>query len=426
MARFSFKKQFAAVALLALGTGNASAVCCGDGAIAAAGAISAGATVSAAIATSTMLLINEIAGDSMSAAKVVVSGVSAAITQSSEMITENDNKLTTRVRAVETMRRRRIQDPCIMIAATKAPAIAATAAISGSSYGRGGSGASAPGNSLSGGSGPASTANIIGIARGDIPSPSTDILATNAARWACGEYSAGKQLRRAACEGAGLNPGNGGQRPDADIRAETLYDGPQESAGTTKLRRTIAADGKDRQAMEAFLRNISSPLELRQLEKAELKTDDGRRFLALKDVYEARMSMATRPLRDLAANKTENAATIPGLQAMLKSDSTKAYVNGRLSAIPGWSSKGVSPEEMRALEAERRHMNPAWREFLAKASEQEIEMEKIQIMAYQVVLQTQQLEEMGKLRAEVSNLTATSVRNEMLPQLLRQHTVATR
>lgn len=426
MARFNYKKELAVMVLATLGAGNASAFCCGDGAIAAAATAAAATAITGAIGVATTLLINEIAGDSMSAAKVVVSGVGAAVTQSSEMITENDNKITTRVRAVETMRRRRIQDPCIMIAATKAPGVAAAAAVSGGSYGRGGSGAAAPQNSLGGGYGPSSTAVILGIARGDTASPSTDILATNAARWACGEYSSGKGLRRAACDAAGLNPGNGGQRPDADIRAETIYDGPQDTAGTTKLRHTIAADGKDREAVEAFLRNISSPLELRQLEKSELKTDDGRRFLALKDVYEARMSMATRPLRDLAGNKTENVATIPALQAMLKSDNTKDYVTGRLAAIPNWSSKGVSLEELRALEAERRHMNPKWREFLAKASEQELQAESLQIAAYQVVLQTQQLEETGKLRAEIANLTATAVRNEMLPQLLRQHTVATR
>ena len=129
MARFNYKKELAVMVLATLGAGNASAFCCGDGAIAAAATAAAATAITGAIGVATTLLINEIAGDSMSAAKVVVSGVGAAVTQSSEMITENDNKITTRVRAVETMRRRRIQDPCIMIAATKAPGVAAAAPV---------------------------------------------------------------------------------------------------------------------------------------------------------------------------------------------------------------------------------------------------------------------------------------------------------
>lgn len=419
------KKRLVALAFVALGSGNASAVCCASVAPIVAAIGASASSIVGAITASTVLLINEIAGASTTAAKTVVSGVGAAVTQSSEMITENDNKITTRVNAVDVMRRRRIQDPCIMIAATKAPGIEAVTANNASSYGRGGSGASMPSNAGSG-SGPASGGTILGIARGQVRSPSTEVLASNAARWACGEFASGNQLRSRSCEAAGLAPGNAGARPDADIRAETLFDGPQESHGVTKMRRTIAADGKDRQAMEAYLRNLSSPLELRQLEKSELQTEDGRRYLALKDTYEARMSLSSRALRDMAGHKTESSATIPVLQAMLKSDSTKDYVQGRLSGIPGWSSKGVSPQELRALEAERRHMNPKWREFLAKASEQEISAEQLQIAAYQVVLQTELLEEMGRLRAEISTLTTHTVRNEMLTQLQRQHAAATR
>ena len=138
------------------------------------------------------------------------------------------------------------------------------------------------------------------------------------------------------------------------------------------------------------------------------------------------MSLATRALRDVVGQKTESTSTIPALQAMLKSETAKEYINGRLGAIPGWSSKGVSPEELRALEAERRHMNTKWREFLAKASEQEIAAEQLQIGAYQIVLQNQMLDEMGRMRAEISILGASAVRGEMLPVLKSQHAAATR
>lgn len=412
-----FNKQLLALALVATGSSNASALCCGDGPM-----------IVAAIGVSTTALIAEIAGSSMSAAKVIIGGVSASVTQSAEMITENDNKLTTRVRAIETMRQRRIQDPCIMIAAAKAPGVQAAAANAGSSYGRGGSGAplAVSGRGAPGGVSGASRTNMLSIATGKEPSPATEVLASNAARWACDEFARSNPLRAKSCDAAGMAAGNGASRPDADIRAETLFDGPQEEYGKTKLRRTIAADGNDRLAVEAYLRNLSSPLDLRQLEKGELKTEDGRRFLAVKDTYEARMSLATRGLRDVAGQKTESVSTIPAIQAMLKSETAKDYVNGRLGAIPGWSSKGVSPQELRALEAERRHMNVKWRDFLAKASEQEIAAEQLQIGAYQIVLQTEMLEEMGRMRAEFSNLSAGAVRSEMLPVLKAQHAAATR
>lgn len=420
------RKEFAALILVASASTNASAVCDGCVVAAVGGAATA---ITGAISVSTTLLLNEIAGSSMAAAKVVVSGVGASVTQSAEMITENDNKVTTQVRAVEVARRRRIQDPCVMIAATKMPALqAAVTGVSGT-YGRGGNGGGSSFSSGGGSSGGgASRQNILAIANGKAPPPSTEVLASNAARWACGDFAAGNPLRRQMCVDAGMSAGNGAGRPDADVRSETLFDGPQDTYGVTKMRRTISGDpdGADRVAVEAYLRNMSSPLELRNLGKNELKTEDGRRYLALRDTYEARMSLATRAFRDMAGNKTESPLTVPVLEALRKSDSTKDYVNSRLSAIPGWSSKGVSAQELRAIEAERRHMNLKWREFIAKASEQELAAEQLQIGAYQIVLQTELLEELGKFRAELGNLTTASVRSEMLPMLQRQHAAATR
>ncbi len=423
----SLRKKLSVLAFVAFASTNASAVC--DGCVVS--AVGAAATaITGAIGVSTTILVNEIAGSSMAAAKVVVSGVGASVTQSAEMITENDNKLTTQVRAVEVARQRRIQDPCIMIAATKTPTIQAAVTAVAGGYGRGGNGGggfTSGGSSGGGGSG-ASRQNILAIAKGSAPPPSAEVLASNAARWACADFAAGNALRRQMCVDAGMSAGNAAGRPDADVRAETLFDGPQESYGTTKMRRTISADpeGQDRVAMEAYLRNLSTPLDLRHLGKAELKTEDGRRYMALRDTYDARMSLATRAFRDMAGHKTESAMTVPVLQAMLKSDSTKDYVTGRLAAIPGWQSKGVSMQELRALEAERRHANLKWREFIAKASEQEVAAEQLQIGAYQIVLQTELLEEMGKLRAELANTASGTVRSELLPGLQRQHAAATR
>ena len=152
-------KNLVALAFAAFASSNASAVC--DGCVV--GAVGAAATaITSAIGVSTTILVNEIAGSSMAAAKIVVSGVGASVTQSAEMITENDNKLTTQVRAVEVARQRRIQDPCIMVAATRTPTIQAAVTAVAGGYGRGGNGSGgfSSGGSSGGGSG-ASRQNIL-------------------------------------------------------------------------------------------------------------------------------------------------------------------------------------------------------------------------------------------------------------------------
>lgn len=442
----------AAAAVLSIST-PASAVCdgCVVGAVGAAAitvttAIAGAATaVVGSMATQTTLLVNEIAAASGATASLVNAGVGGAVIRSAELTAQTDARLAARVHEAKAKYTSFVTDPCAVVAASNSSNIGNVAAtIANTMPGGGGATRSTTPQWLSSGalSGQIGKTNpgrvVMSVAVGALPPPETEVLATAASQFGCSVYAAPGTPRELACKntnGQLWNPPSSPPRPNADVRAETLFDGPQASVTASVTRRTISGD-EDAQAVAALMRNLVDPLPLRTLRPAEMRTDEGRRFLALQDVYNARVSVASQGLRDKAADITADKETIPMLQNLALNGGQRFanYTNQQLAKIKDpktnqvldWKTKGVSPSEMRALEAGRRYRNPDWYAFLAGASEKEQFIEMATIGATQVALQVETLEELKKMRAAISLQSTSQVRSEMAPSLSKQHASATR
>ena len=262
------------------------------------------------------------------------------------------------------------------------------------------------------------------IANGKEPAPAPEVQAQIAAKGAC-ETFAGSGVRGTACGSAGFAASNTSGYQDADLKAATLLDGPQ-AAGSARRRLTIDPGTKDATAVSAFMRNVSSPLQLRDLTPGELKTDEGRRYMALKDAFDARISLAERPMQRHSGKILASTATIPMVNELLKSKQAQfvtAYLNRQ---APNWRTKGISEDELMNLEFERRHTNLLWQADVAESSPEEAAREMVRLQALQLVMLNNLTTEVREMSVAMSGLALAQARAELVPQLVAQHRLAAR
>ncbi|WP_042882870.1 hypothetical protein [Cupriavidus necator] len=180
----------------------------------------------------------------------------------------------------------------------------------------------------------------------------------------CGTFadggSIGDQVRRFLCRGAGVSPSNKNRFIDADIRADTLFDGPQQ-LGAEKRRLTLDPVGDEGEALSAYLNNVGDPLPPRMVGAEELKTLNGQAYLGLKNIYEARMSLAKKPANDYGAWLLARTGNKAAAQQMTRDADTGAWVQKYLDTnFPSWNAKGVSDADLLNLEVEKRVGNEDW------------------------------------------------------------------
>jgi len=271
----------------------------------------------------------------------------------------------------------------------------------------------------------------IRISAGAEPAPSPEAQAALASSGACSSFvnPAANRVRADACIAAGFTASASNGNPDADIRAETLFDGPQQGTTAADFRRrlTIDPDGSDASALNAYLRNLNTPIDLRQLRRAELKTDAGRQYMTYRDAYEARMSLAEKPARSMGANRFATTALLPVVEQLLESPITSEFVRNYLTRnYPSWQRRGISQDELANLEAERRYMNRNWHLQMAASAPEVHVKEQTTMLAFQTVLLTRILSKLDEQAVLSGQVSATQVRQEMMPQLIQLHAAASK
>jgi hypothetical protein len=316
-----------------------------------------------------------------------------------------------------------VADGCNVMANSRGTADAARAG-GGGGVGRGGGGSGATGVS-------GDMQRAISISAGRESAPSPEVQAALAVPGACSSFvsSAADPLRAQTCTLAGYSASASNGNPNADIRAETLFDGPQRSTDPARLvrRLTIDGDGPDASAVMAYLRNLNTPVDLRALKRAELQTDEGRQYMLYRDAYEARMSLAEKPARVMNANMTANRLLSPVVEQMLESPVTGPFVRNYLNKnYPRWQARGISMAELTNLEAERRYMNADWHIQMASLPPEAHVKEQTTMMALNTVLLTRILERLEQGNVIAGQASATQVRAEMMPQLIQLHSAASK
>lgn len=269
------------------------------------------------------------------------------------------------------------------------------------------------------------------IAGGAQPAPAPEVQAALAASGACASFVSGSSSpsRLNRCQVANLPTGGTNGHPDADIRAETLFDGPQRDPSRMTRRLTVNADAssQDYRAVQSLMKNLDTPLELRELKRAELTTDSGRRYLALRDAYDARMAVAQKPAQALIANRLEDRSLIDYVRQIISSSIHGTWVQQRLAKnAPNWQSRGISFDEMMDIEASRRHLNKEWQVRMAEVSAEAHVREQTSMLAFQLYLMQQMNQKLDYIAVASGQAMAASVRSEMLPQLSAVHQAATK
>jgi hypothetical protein len=374
------------------------------------------ATIVAAINSSTAQIVGTIKG--------VGQATNAQLAQSSKLVADGGIQTAANTERVRIAAKYSLGDPCaVTIGAAGTSNVLWTSAGAGAGVGRGGGGARASSPATYPGSTP-ELRKAISWAKGDVPAPSPEEQARTAAMAACGSFVSGG-LRAAACTDANIRVGNSTGFENADIIADTVFDGPQRDPRAPSRRLTVDMQSNDRTAIEALIRNVETPLVLSELRRAHLESDEGRRYLSLRDNFDARISFAGRPMRRHIASITANQQALVPVEQMLASPTHGQFVEQTLNrSFPAWRQRGISSDELMSLEVQRRHANEAWHKFLVE-NPNEIPREAVQLMA----LQSMQLQQIGQELRELNLLQgailAGNTRSELMPQLMAAHKQAT-
>lgn len=272
--------------------------------------------------------------------------------------------------------------------------------------------------------GSSSMDKAVAIARNDDFAPPPEVQAVMAQRGACEAYASGK-VRAQSCTWAGTTPSISTGLPDADIRASTIFDGAQTAADQGKV--SLSFSEKQLAAATAYVRNLSAPVQLRDLTQVEAKTDEGRRYLALRDSYQARVDLAMRPVEEWLSNRTKYTATIPILKAMQEGGGAAArYLAQHLpDAAPDWQTKGVSLHHLQYIDAARRYDNPEWIKEIGAADEVTLQREQLLLSAQMASLMSKNLMATEKTNALLGAVYQASLSKDFMPELAAQHKRAT-
>lgn len=312
-------------------------------------------------------------------------------------------------------------DPCGVTAAARGGREAGSNRPTGS--GRGGSSAPTAGAS-------SEMKEVLKISSGAKASPAPEVAAAMAAKGACGTFAKGG-VRETSCKDAGFSTGVSSGFPNADIRAETLFDGPQTAADTDKgvINRRLTlkpGDTAERTAVASFIRNLETPVDLRTLTKNEVNSEAGRNYMALRDSYDAAISMSSKPLRDQESLITANKVTLPVLKQLMKSEDAKFITTYLNKAYPSWSTDGISYAELMQLEAARRYLNEDWHVRMAAANEKQLQAELVQMQAFQGWTNALGLERLQQIAILQGSASGAAIRAEKMPLLVAAHKAAKR
>lgn len=271
---------------------------------------------------------------------------------------------------------------------------------------------------------------VLEIAEGTAAAESVEVQAALAVSAGCSTFASAGTQRGRDCRAAGIDPvAQAKLAADADIKAATLLDGPQPAG--EPIRRRLTVDSSDTSsgwlALRAFRRNLASPVEWRQLSEREARSEAGRRFLTIRDSYEARMSLADAPVQSMVNNRAAHLDTIAPIKELLASQVASEYTKAYLTRnAPDWQRTGISRDELINLEIERRGNNLAWHANLAGLPGSPVEKEMALMMAADQQLRWRQAHTLERIEILLGQLVASATRGEMTQTLNALHQQATR
>lgn len=265
----------------------------------------------------------------------------------------------------------------------------------------------------------------IKISNGEQPAPSPEVQAMMAQSGACQVYASG--TRADSCKASGISTGKP-RLPNADVLASSVFSGAQTASDIIKGITSMSFDDDQMAAANAYLRNVNNPVDLRELTATESKTDEGRRYLALRDAHKARLDMANQPAVEWLSNRAKFDGTIPVITAMLEGQGAAAeYLRKELPrTAPDWNKKGISLHHLMSIESSRRYRNPEWLKEIAKTSDPlTLQREQLMLNAMMADMMTKQLMATERANVLLGVIYQASLNKDFMPEVLAQFRKAT-
>lgn len=209
----------------------------------------------------------------------------------------------------------------------------------------------------------------------------------------CEAFASGP--RAALCEAAGVKVTNPAY-PDADVRAATLFDGPQAAGQATPLQQlTVPQTGAARDARKSYVVSIGDVTPPPNPTQDAARTPAFKAYLGALSQYKAVESLAQQPAASWDAWTTRDPSTVDAISAIADDPSTGPGFLRRYAKEHGITSykDGVSPAELMNIEIERRVGNKDWVLNMAKASAEAKQAESLLMQAYSMRIEFERLKQ---------------------------------
>ena len=263
------------------------------------------------------------------------------------------------------------------------------------------------------------------IALGNVSAPPSEVGAVNASTAACSAFAVNGE-RADQCKKAGAIPTNPSPYENADLKADTLVNGPQDLKKPAKTFGIDTTNDNQKQALDAYMTNLRNYAPLRALDAAELRSEAGRRFMQAQNAFNARLDLADIVMRNDAAKISLDGSkvTTDALKSMADGN-LGAFTKSALQGATDWATKGVSPDKLLELDVQRRYFNPEWVNKTAKEPLW-VAQEQLVVAAQTNVLLHKVYEEMRMNNRVSAQMLRALVTMEMRDELKRMHDQAVR
>lgn len=229
----------------------------------------------------------------------------------------------------------------------------------------------------------------------------------------CNTYADANSVRGKICAvatgvGQGISP-----YPDADVKSQSLLDGPQNANSKGKNISIPAGPSPERDARAAYLKMLNNAAPLSTPRPSELKAMGGRQYVGVRAQYDAAKSLAAYPSLEYDRLTTIDPETAPAMKQILETDA--AFVRKYLSTMPSNAIENgaVSPLAMMDIEVERRTGNPDWIKSTAQMDPNAKAAEHLYLSAYSLRIQRDQLLAQHQTNILLGKILDTLVEGEM-------------
>lgn len=202
-----------------------------------------------------------------------------------------------------------------------------------------------------------------------------------------------------------------GELPGADVKAETLLSGAKAKPGDPD---SYTFTAKQIEAAQTLIANVSDPLPVRGLNKAEANTRAGVEYYALALAGHGKMSFSQQAMRDALARRVPVAEGKALVAAITKGNPSAAAYYARL---PHLKNEGISQLDLQDAEVARRYRNPQWLVDMSAASPAAVAREQAFMTA--LLLDFQMKQQLSNERQEIllGQIAAALTRADMAPKL---------